>query len=197
MSVVCSGAEQIRRKRTAGSSASVENLENSELRRIFCLPSHSGHRAVVHRSRSSARLTLRPFVPKSTAETGVLIGPGRRWPGLPFFGRVMAMTVRIIPILAVAIMIGSSLAYGSPACMTEGEARAKFPKAHLIWRGANHCWTFAAAPVRHPPRATVPAPSPRPLLAAAPVPFPRPEIVNGGVDAGVIDAGSQRQYSPL
>jgi hypothetical protein len=106
------------------------------------------------------------------------------------------MTVRIIPILAVAIMIGSSLAYGSPACMTEGEARAKFPKAHLIWRGANHCWTFAAAPVRDPPRATVPAPSPRPLLAAASVPFPRPEIVNGGIDAGVIDAGAQCRYSP-
>jgi hypothetical protein len=99
------------------------------------------------------------------------------------------MTVRIIPILSVTIMIGSSLAYGSPACMTEGEARAKFPKEHLIWLGTNHCWTFAPAPVRHPPRAAVPAPSPRPALAATPVPFPRPEIVNGGIDAGVTDAG--------
>ena len=203
MSVVCSGAEQIRRKRTAGSSASVENLENSELRRIFCLPSHSGHRAVVHRSRSSARLTLRPFVPKSTAETGVLIGPGRRWPGLPFFGRVMAMTVRIIPILAVAITIGPSLAYGSPACMTESEARAKFPKAHLYMHGNEHCWNdsaadsfraLSAAPVhspRQPSRAAVPALFPRPALAAASVPSPRPEIVNSG-----IDAGAQCQYSP-
>jgi hypothetical protein len=66
----------------------------------------------------------------------------------------MAMTVRIIPILAVAIMIGLSLAYGSPACMTEGEARAKFPKAHLTWLGINHCWTFAAAPMRYPACAT-------------------------------------------
>ena len=42
------------------------------------------------------------------------------------------MTIRIIPILAVAIMIGPSLANGWPACMKESEARAKFPKAHLI-----------------------------------------------------------------
>ena len=55
---------------------------------------------------------------------------------------VMTVTVRIISILAVAITIGPSLAYGSPACMTESEARAKFPKAHLVWVGINHCWTF-------------------------------------------------------
>jgi hypothetical protein len=29
--------------------------------------------------------------------------------------------------------------------MTESEARAKFPKAHLIWLGTNHCWTFGVA----------------------------------------------------
>jgi len=57
------------------------------------------------------------------------------------------MTVRIISILAVAITIGPSLAYGSPACMTESEARAKFPKAHLVWVGTNHCWIFGTAPV--------------------------------------------------
>jgi hypothetical protein len=42
-------------------------VEGSELRRISCFPSHSGHRAVVHRSRSETcrtRLTPRPFVPK-------------------------------------------------------------------------------------------------------------------------------------
>jgi len=113
------------------------------------------------------------------------------------------MTVRIIPILAVAIMIGPSLAYGSPACMTESEARAKFPKAHLYMHGSEHCWNdsaatgfraLPAAPVQSPrrlARAAVPAPSPRPALAAAPVPFPRPEIVNSG-----IDAGAQCRYSP-
>jgi hypothetical protein len=35
-------------------------------------------------------------------------------------------------------MIGPSLANGSPACMTESAARAKFPKAHLVWVGTNH-----------------------------------------------------------
>ena len=75
------------------------------------------------------------------------------------------MTIRIVPILVVAIMIGPSLAYGAPACMTESGARAKFPKAHLIWLGTNHCWTFGAVPVH----------SRRTVLAAEPVPSPRPE----------------------
>jgi hypothetical protein len=43
------------------------------------------------------------------------------------------MTARIILILAVASMIVPSLANGSPACMTISEARAKFPKEHLVW----------------------------------------------------------------
>jgi hypothetical protein len=115
----------------------------------------------------------------------------------------MAMTVRIIPILAAAVTIGPSLAYGSPACMTESEAGAKFPKAHLYMHGNEHCWNdsaadsfraLSAAPVhspRQPSRAAVPAPSPRPAFAAAPVPSPRPEIVNSD-----IDAGAQCQYSP-
>src|SRR5260370_30331910 len=116
---------------------------------------------------------------------------------------VLAMRVRIIHILAVAIMIGPSLAYGSPACMTESEARSKFPKANLYPHGSEHCWNDSAAngfralpavPVhspRRPPRAAVPALSPRAALAAAPVPSPRPEIVNSG-----IDAGAQCRYSP-
>jgi hypothetical protein len=111
------------------------------------------------------------------------------------------MTVRIIPILAVAIIIGPSLVYGSPACMTESEARAKFPKAHLYTRGSEHCWNDSAAnglralpavPVHSQrPRAAVPAPSPRPALAAAPVLSPRPEILNSD-----IDPGAQCRYSP-
>ncbi len=103
------------------------------------------------------------------------------------------MTVRIISILAVAIAIGPSLAYGSPACMTQSEARAKFPKAHLIWLGTNHCWTFGAVPVhsRRPVLAAEPVPSPRPVLAAESAPSPRPEVVNSD-----IDAGGQCRYSP-
>jgi hypothetical protein len=116
----------------------------------------------------------------------------------------MAMTVRISPILAVAITLGPSLAYGSPACMAESEARAKFPKAHLIWLGTNHCWTFGVAPVhsRRPvlaeaapsPRtepAVEPVPSPRPEPAAEAVPSPRSEIIKSD-----IDAGAQCRYSP-
>ena len=68
-----------------------------------------------------------------------------------FFARmralVLAMTVRIILILAVASMIGPSLAFSSPACLTESEALAKFPKAtHLYMR--QNCWSDSAiAPV--------------------------------------------------
>jgi hypothetical protein len=103
-------------------------------------------------------------------------------------GLVLAMKVRIILTFAVAIMIGPSLAFGSPACMTEREALAKFPKAtHLYMR--QNCWSDSAvAPVhspRPPPHAAVPAPSARPILAVA------PETVNSGTDAGV-----QCQYSP-
>jgi hypothetical protein len=49
------------------STARAGPVEDSELRRISCFPSHSGHRAVVHRSRSETcrtRLTPWPFVPK-------------------------------------------------------------------------------------------------------------------------------------
>src|SRR5262245_62275193 len=57
----------------------------------------------------------------------------------------LAMAARII--LAVTSMIGPSLASGSPTCMTESEARTKFPKAQLVWVGTDHCWAFGAVPV--------------------------------------------------
>jgi hypothetical protein len=105
------------------------------------------------------------------------------------------MTVRFILILAVAIMIGPSLAFGSPACMTESEALAKFPQAtHLYMR--QNCWSdrLVIAPVhspRPPPRAAMPGPSARPALAAGSVHSSRSETVNSG-----IDAAEQCQYSP-
>jgi hypothetical protein len=83
----------------------------------------------------------------------------------------LATTIRIIPIAAVAILIGLSPANGSPACMTEGEARAKFPKAHLVWLGTNHCWTFGLARVHS--RRPVPAADPSPRSAPAAEPSPR------------------------
>jgi len=94
---------------------------------------------------------------------------------------------------AVALMIGPSLAYGSSACMTESEARAKFPKAHLVWVGTNHCWTFGTVHV-HSQRslAAEPVPATRPVLTVEPVPSSRPEIDSGGSDV----TGAQCQYSP-
>jgi hypothetical protein len=57
----------------------------------------------------------------------------------------------------------TGLVDGSPACMTISEARAKFSKAHLVWVGTNHCWTFGTVAVHsRPSLAEVPVPSPRP-----------------------------------
>src|SRR6516165_3647731 len=105
----------------------------------------------------------------------------------------MTVTVRPISILTVAIIIGPSLAYGSPACMTESEARAKFPKAHLVWVGANHCWTFGTVRVHSRPSfAAEPVPSPPPVLTGEPGPSSRPEIHSGGIDV----TGAQCHYLP-
>jgi len=106
-------------------------------------------------------------------------------------GLALAMTARIIPILAVTSVIGPSLANSSPACMTISEARAKFPKAHLVWVGTNHCWTFGTVSAHsRPSLAEVPVPSPRPEIAA--VPSSRPEIDSGGIDV----TRTQCQYPP-
>ena len=69
--------------------------------------------------------------------------------------------------MAVAVMMGPSLAYGSPACMTQSEARAKFPKAHLYWHGREQCWNDKAA-FSSRALAAVPAAS-RPVQASVPV----------------------------
>jgi hypothetical protein len=111
-----------------------------------------------------------------------------------------AMTIRIISILAVVIVIGPSLAYGSPACMTESEARAKLPKAHLYWHRSEHCWNDSPAralaavpaPSRRPAVAAVPLPPPRPALEVVPVASSRAEIVSSGIDL----TGAQCRYSP-
>ncbi|MBA7486843.1 hypothetical protein ES707_22404 [subsurface metagenome] len=41
---------------------------------------------------------------------------------------------------ASALALASSPSIASPACMTQAEARAKFPTQHLWWHGANRCW---------------------------------------------------------
>src|SRR5262245_36853392 len=46
-----------------------------------------------------------------------------------------------VAMIGVAIALASSTpALSSPSCMTQSEARAKFPNEHLWWRGAGHCW---------------------------------------------------------
>jgi hypothetical protein len=54
-----------------------------------------------------------------------------------YFERSDLMRVAII---AAALALVSSPAISSPSCMTQSEARAKFPKEHLWWHGAGHCW---------------------------------------------------------
>jgi hypothetical protein len=46
-----------------------------------------------------------------------------------------------VAMIGVAIALASSTpALSSPACMTQSEARVKFPKEHLWWHGPGHCW---------------------------------------------------------
>jgi hypothetical protein len=41
---------------------------------------------------------------------------------------------------AVAVAMTSSPSIASPSCMTQAEARVKFPTQHLWWHGPNRCW---------------------------------------------------------
>lgn len=52
-----------------------------------------------------------------------------------------------VAIPVTAILLASSPAFASPSCMTQSEARQKFPTAHLWWHGPNRCWD-ATAPSR-------------------------------------------------
>src|SRR5262245_15123101 len=52
-----------------------------------------------------------------------------------------------VAILVVAVAVASSPALASPSCMTQSEARQKFPTSHLWWHGRDRCWD-ATAPGR-------------------------------------------------
>jgi len=45
-----------------------------------------------------------------------------------------------VAFIAVAVALASSPALASPSCMTQSEARQKFPTAHLWWHGSGRCW---------------------------------------------------------
>lgn len=51
-----------------------------------------------------------------------------------------------VAIIAVAIVVASSPSLASPSCMTQSEARQKFPNAHLWWHGPNRCWDGTPSP---------------------------------------------------
>jgi hypothetical protein len=46
-----------------------------------------------------------------------------------------------VAIIVVAVSLVSVPAMASPSCMTQSEARQKFPKEHLWWHGPNRCWS--------------------------------------------------------
>jgi hypothetical protein len=45
-----------------------------------------------------------------------------------------------VAIIVVAVSLASLPALASPSCMTQSEARQKFPNSHLWWHGPNRCW---------------------------------------------------------
>jgi hypothetical protein len=58
------------------------------------------------------------------------------------------MRVAVIGV-AIALASAQSLAHSSPSCMTQNEARAKFPKEHLWWHGPNRCWDATPSGRQH------------------------------------------------
>jgi hypothetical protein len=43
-------------------------------------------------------------------------------------------------VIAAIIALAATPAPASPSCMTQSEARQKFPNQHLWWHGPNRCW---------------------------------------------------------
>ncbi len=43
-------------------------------------------------------------------------------------------------VIAAIVALASPPALASPSCMTQSEARQKFPTQHLWWHGPNRCW---------------------------------------------------------
>ena len=66
------------------------------------------------------------------------------------------LTILVVVVAVAVLLIVAAAAYGAPACMTQAEARAQFPAAHLYWHTRHRCWDD-----RGPAR---PAKNYRPLL---------------------------------
>ena len=46
----------------------------------------------------------------------------------------------IITAFVLFLMMLATVRAFSAECLTYHEARAKWPKAHLVWHGSRHCW---------------------------------------------------------
>lgn len=66
-----------------------------------------------------------------------------------------------IAAMTITLISASSPVLASPSCMTQGEARAKFPTQHLWWHGPGRCWDATPGRTqlskRAKPRETKPA----------------------------------------
>jgi hypothetical protein len=48
--------------------------------------------------------------------------------------------MRLTAISAIAWVFLLQTAQATPSCMTQDEARVKYPRAHLYWHGPKKCW---------------------------------------------------------
>jgi len=48
------------------------------------------------------------------------------------------LTATVVGMLIAFLVSGGAV--GAPSCMTKAEARAIWPRAHLYWHTADHCW---------------------------------------------------------
>jgi hypothetical protein len=104
-------------------------------------------------------------------------------------------------LFTLAALLGtavSGFANAEPSCMTEAEARAAHPQAHLYWHTAKHCWDNipggqrrydAAKPLEKPPAPpqAKPAPMTHDEIDTAPKPTVMPSLIRGtGIDGEIM-----------
>jgi hypothetical protein len=52
-----------------------------------------------------------------------------------------------VAVIVVTVLVATTPSKASQSCMSQAEARQRFPTIHIYWHGADHCWD--AAPGRH------------------------------------------------
>lgn len=111
----------------------------------------------------------------------------------------------------LAALLGTAMSgfvNAEPSCMTEAEARAAYPRAHLYWHTAKHCWDNipggqrrydVAKTVEKPPALpqTKPAPMAHDEIDTAPKLTVIPPLVQGtGVDGEIMTRDKQISMWP-